>query len=803
MKIFYVPLALLSAIIVATLFNNFLLAEKIAPLFWLSFSASLISSLLYEMRSELMQSFNTYSLFVLKKLDIILSKTRALFIACGIIALLYGFTTTKFMGGDDTRVYFEYPFEYFTNFSSHVASNNAFSGLIGFLPPPSISPFVLMLSGVKTILPFLNLQAVYFVGNITFGFFFFFQLLLQLFPKKSEYQNVVFAICSLLYVFSQFNIYTLYSSQTLGMFVVSVLPCSLYLFSRSIRERKLSFLIIIALLLTLFSVFAVGLPWFAGSVLVLLPIAIYISFFNVKRSVFYFTILCILLALFNANWLAFVTHSPVVQNTVGVQSSLSSTTFREMNEVGIRSTAAHNNPLYAVLNIFPKGLQTAFNWPYLSVYRDWYSNILLVNGFFVGIFVSGLVIAYKKRRERVVYLVTLVSFLVGLYLFIVNFGSIGVDLFILLTERIPGFVMFRNMYDKFALGFSLAYSLLLASSFYIVMQSKISDVAKRVVVALFFFVMVLNLKPVLFNDFSRIPLWTTEASYGTIKAFNSDFELLLQYMKSHPTDARYLLAPLASGNIFPIEDRFNRNNYYVGVSPLFLLTGQNDYSGILSFGALGEEVRTYLREREYEKLRGFFKEMNVGYIIKNNSVSPDIQRSYIYSDNLIEDQDSEFFDEILGSKIADFGSRYSLYSVKDDYIPQKVFIADNPGANVTYEKTGDYHYVVHITNAKVDDVLAFLEPLSGDWILESVSGIPITSAATVVYNGYANSWKLTDTLLSQLPQSDVTREGDDVIQATLSLSYVPQKMYTPTFYLSYGAMIVAVILLIVLLLRNE
>lgn len=803
MKAFYLPLILLVSILGFTILGNVSVAEKLSVFLWILLSTLVLIKLLIVSGKDLLTLFNSITTSTFDVMDKYLEKKRLVFFSLLFLSLLLSLSSTLFLGGDDTRTYFKYPLDYYINFSSNIASNNAFSGLVGFLPPPSISVFVLHLAVIKSVLGFINLQAFYYALNISLGFFFFMELMKQLLGVKLRYMNIAYAVCGIFYVFSQFNIYTVYSSQTLGMFVVSVLPICLYLFTRSVIEKKPHFVILIALILSVFSMFAVALPWFAGAVIIVSPIAFYICIKEPRRSILYLLLLSAAFLIFNLNWLLLLKNSPVVQNTVGVTSSIASQAYREENKAGIISTVTHNNPLEAVLNVFPGGLQKAFNWTYLPIYRDWYSKILFVNVLMVLTFGLGVVTFHKHKPNRTLYLTGLASFVLAIYLFIVNFGTIGIDLFIYLTEKVPGFVMFRNMYDKFGVGLSFAYSFFLSLSIYMLFSKTRSITIKRAYLSLLFMVLFINIKPVIFNEFSKAPIWTTEGTYGTIESLNDDFLKLIDFMKEQNTDARYLVVPLASGNIFPIQDKYKPDHYYAGVSPLLMLTGKNDYSGIMSFGSLGVKFRDYLAEKDYEEMLYFLKHMNVGFVIVNKDISNDLRKSYMYSGGLVEAQDSEFLDSLLGEKIMDFGDRYTLYAVKDQYKPEKVSVSGGSNTRVTYIRHGDHEYEVTVENV-VDSVdIVLLEPFSNAWIVKGVNGQEIKGLNQSVAFDYATKWTIDLNSFSNLSPDSVKLNEDGTRDLRISLYYKPYDLYMITTYISYFFIVMSIPLFIFLYKKYE
>src|SRR6185437_5101169 len=287
-----------------------------------------------------------------------------------------------------------------------------------------------------------------------------------------------------------------------------------------------------------------------------------------------------------------------------------------LNAKGIIDTSEINKVFYPLVNLFHFDIQNNFRWPYLPIFTTWYLKLVILNsGFFIFIFWIGTKI--QKNPLKKVYVAASISILISIYLFTVNIGRLGINLFVFLNNYLPGFVMFRNMYDKFGFAMALSFSFLLFVCLIYFLTSDAKIIYKRILVVFFLIVIFLNSLPFITGTFYSLPIWTTTHTYSTINSLNHDYLNLISYVNQKQNQSRYLWIPLNTGNISQIQDENELNHFYNGVSPLLLFSGKNDYSGLLSFGDIGDTVKNDILHRHYEQLGKIYQEYNVRYVIVN------------------------------------------------------------------------------------------------------------------------------------------------------------------------------------------
>ncbi|KKU03535.1 MAG: hypothetical protein UY06_C0002G0017 [Candidatus Amesbacteria bacterium GW2011_GWA2_47_70] len=804
---FFVPAGILVFLSIAFISGNFPLAERLAVYLWITLFGSAIFFVvqrLFLSRLHKLKAFITLvSINTISIVDDLLTK-KLLILAGVLYIIISGLSSTYYLGGDDSRLFYVYPYEFLINYSSKIVSDTGVSQLTNLIPPPSLSAFVVILVGLKKILPMFNLQALLYSINIVGGFWAFYLLLSYLLRPESKHERVITALASFMYVFSMFNFYTIFNSRLVAEYLISLYPLSLLLGIKAIRAGKFYLLVLAVLIWSVFNFVSVTFPIFGAVLLTTLPLLILATWNYKKRLVMYLLGTGLLLGILNFHWLVFIPYTNLSQPLPGSSTpNLTSTEFREQNETGIKTVSEINNSFFPLLNSYHQKIQQNFHWPQLPIYNSWYLKFLPLGLVLIAVVIWAGITVEKDKFKIPLYVAAVANFVLAIYFFTVDIGPWGISLFLWLTNNIPGFVIFRNMYDKFAYAVSFQWALILAVSLSILIKSIKIDRHKFYLLFVTLLIAVINAKPFLLGEFEKLPYWTTLNSYDGIKAFNDDYAQLLNYIKNQETTGRYLSLPLLTGNSVIIEDQFQKNHYYAGVSPLLLLTGKNDLSGLISFSNKSTDVYRWIEKREYDNFGKLQQQLNTQYVIVNNSISTDLQSSFMFSDRLYGLQSPEFIASVLGPKIADFGRRYSLYEISPRYTSSKIYIADDPGvfANqrtiLSYTKIASQEYRIKISQLSHVQTLVFLDPYLKGWQLRTPSGKVVFDNSHEQVFGYANSWKLDPLDIKvDLDKTDYVVDDQSRVGLDLRLYFQPYDYYVPSQTISVGAYLLAAVYVI-------
>ncbi len=800
---FFIPVGILTVLVIAFISGNFLLAERLAVYLWIALFASvtlfILQRLFLRRLSKLKELITLVSVNVVSIVDDLL--TGKILLLVGVLYIVVsGLSSTYYLGGDDSRLFYLYPQEFLNNYAAKIVSDTGVSQLTNLIPPPSLSAFVVMLVGLKKMLPMFNLQALLYSANIVGGFWAFYLLLSHLLRPGDKHERVIAVLASFMYVFSMFNFYTIFNSRLVTEYLISLFPLSLLLGIKAIRTGKFYLLVLAVLIWSAFNFVSVTFPMSGAALITTLPLLILATWNYKKRLVAYLLGAGLLLAVLNFHWLIFIPYTNLSQPLPGSSTpSLTSAEFRKQNETGIKTVSEINNSLFPLLNSYHQKIQQNFHWPQLPIYNSWYLKFLPLGFVLITIVIwAGITIETDKPRIPL-YVVAVASFVLAIYFFTVNVGPWGVSVFLWLTNNIPGFVIFRNMYDKFAYAVSFQWALVLAVSLNVLIKSIKIDRYKSYLLFIILLIGIINAKPFLLGEFERLPYWTTLNSYDGIKAFNEDYMQLLSFVKNQDTTGRYLSLPLLTGNSVIVDDQFQKNHYYAGVSPLLLLTGKNDLSGLISFSDKSSEVYRWIRDGEYEKFGKLLQRLNVKYVIVNNSISTDLQNSFMFSDGLYGLQSKKFISSVLGLKVRDFGQRYSLFEISPQFNSEKIYIASNPEAfsnqraQLSFKKIASQEYWIEISKLGYTQALIFLDPYLKGWQLRTPSGrVVFTDDHNLIFE-YANSWKVNPLdVKSQWAPSDYKANPDESVNLNLRLYFQPYDYSFPTRLISATAYFLAI-----------
>lgn len=683
-----------------------------------------------------------------------ISKSTVLLFLLALV-LLAGFSKTYYLGGDDTRLFYIYPDLFINNLAVNLGTNNSLSSLNNFLPASMFYPFLIILSILKHAFGFINLQSTLYLLNLIFGVYSFYYLFHYLVGEKNSngFTKIIGIVSSLMYVFSIFNSYVLYSSKLIAIFIVSLLPLGILLIVRGVLEKNIRMIIFCAMIWTCFGLTSISFPWVLASLLSLIPLLIYIFIQHKMIFIKYLVLFLILLFGFNLYWLWDVPNFVIYDKASIVNAvDMNSKDFIEANLAGIVNTASLNRLFYPLFNLFHRQIQINYNWSYLPIYNTWYIKLICVNWIFFAVLITAGIFVLKNKNVKGIYFTCIFSFFLAIYFYTVNFGDLyfgnpGTDLFVWMSEHVWGFVVFRNMYDKFAHAMSLTYALSFGISLHII--SKYLKHTKHMIYILIFvsFVVGLNIKSEIMGNFDKLPVWSTSNTFKTIEKLNEDYLNMANYVSTMDDYSKHLSLPLSGGNVTAIVDNKLQNHFYLGVSPFLVMTGKNDFSGGMSFDKDGDYLIKAIKEGKYEIAGRIFQKYNISYININHTLSDELKNSYLYSEGLYYYQNNEFYKEILGDKIQDFGDSYSLYKINEKYHNAKIALIRDIGENpeiireFKYDRISDSQFDFNLDIRDGDRYMMFLEPFNNNWSLY-IDGNKLSNINHKIIYGYANYWEI-------------------------------------------------------------
>lgn len=785
---FFVPGVVLIILSLAFVSGNFLLAERMSVQLWITLFISVIFYIvqvaIVNRLTNLVKFLNTICKNTVSILDDLMAR-KILLLAGILTVIISGLSPTYYLGGDDSRLFYLYPQEFLNNFVSKIVSDTGVSQLTNLIPPTSLSAFTIVMIGLKKILPQFNLQALLNSANLVGGFFGFYIFLKYLLKPADKYQRVICVLASFMYVFSIFNFYTLLNSRLMAEYLISLFPLSLYLGIKAVREGKIYLIIAAVVIWSVFSFVSVTFPLSAAAAITCLPLFIFTTWNHKFRSILYLIVACFLFVVLNLHWFTFIPYTNFSKNLPGSNSpSLTSEEFRKQNEAGIRTVSEINSSFFPLLNSYHQKIQFNFNWPQLPIYSSWYSSTFILGYLLIAVIILAGYLIDKDKPRIGLYIAAVLNFVLAVYFFTINIGPWGISIFLWMSNHIPGFVIFRNMFDKFAYAMALQWAFVISTGLTIVIKSIKKDTIKGYLLFAVFLIVLINAKPFLLGEFKSLPYWTSKYSFDGIKSFNKDYKNLIEFVKNQKSLGRYLSLPLLTGNSVIIPDESQKNHYYAGVSPLLLLTGKNDMSGLISFAGQEKEVFEWLTKKEYDNFGKLLQQYNIRYVIVSNSTSDDLQKSFMFSDGLFFLQTKDFIESLVGKKIKDFGTRYSLFEINSKYLSEKVYITDSPRtfinqeAKLSYKKIKTHHYEIEISDIKKPLSLIFLDPYLKQWQLRTQSGKEMSADYHHLIFNYANLWEINPQIIkSDFSKSDYQTMPDGSLKLKLKLYFQPYNYF--------------------------
>ncbi len=718
-----------------------------------------------------------------------------------------------FVGGDDTRLIYAYPWEYLRSMSFFSWINLS---SVGYFAPNHFSyPFALIWTALFLIIKSrVVIDYLSFSLPIILGFIYFKKLIKEFLPRSTyveQYISTIFYLLSPILAINQLAVF-LMSAWLVGLF-----PFVTYHYICYVKTAKTRYVVISVMVCIFLSLAFYSIPWLAGLLLPVvlgLPVGLLLfkkysfkTFFI--RSIIFFGFIF----LSQSFWtIPFVMQFLVKGNGLGDLISDRASTFRAT--VVQTSTG---NIIYPLLNLFHRDLTFTHEWDLRKIFLSFYDKTFFFNTIFIAVIFAGLFNWEKKltELEGKMYLLVLSIFLISLFFYTVNIGPLK-EVFLFLGY-LPGFSMFRNAFDKFALGFVFLYGIFFSFSIVIVLR-KFSKY-RTVILLCVLLVIVVNAFPL--KRTINSPLWTTNRTYRAITFPQEYFQFLSLVKNTTDPTSNILNFPLNIAGYAIVKDD-TTNNVFAGTSPTKFFTGINDYSGDLSFSrSESDRMWKYIDNRDYEGLRNFYYTYNVGAVLVTKNIPQEVKRSYLFfGGSKLHNQDRVFLDEITDKKLLTSSQgNYELYSIKKPNIA----ISMRQGL---FQKVSPVKYqaYMHLTSP---DELSFIDSYHNGWrlylekyhnptnciqhIVKTMNNVSECKSADLLFQWndlsylfrpslaqtthgfstkYNNTWKVDPTVIqNQYNPSFFKKNPDGSIDVLISIYFIPQE----AFYA--GMLITAIVLL--------
>jgi|GEM_PF-6534360 len=571
------------------------------------------------------------------------------------------------LGGDDSRLYYLYPKEYFRNYLFYIGTSNVLGGFIGYATLIFSAPVIGIILFVKTILPNINTQHLLYGFNLSLGFLFSY-LFFRILDKTNKCTHIFAAIlASCLYITSPYLVRTLFQSEFLVVYLITLTPFFFYTFTRGLEDKNMKYIVGCAVGVVLFGSLILSIPWFFPIFFVCFPYFIYCAFrhgFYFWKAIAVFVVASIGLHSF---WLIHGLLSLISSRMDATLASVvASKQFIQNAENDMYSAMFLNGPVHQIVGYLRTSWQDHRPMP-LWNFLGGITPVLII--------MAGMKLKNATKHLQALFGVVLLSFCIAIFMITPNMGAWNMDAFLFLNRTIPMFSMFRNMSDKFGLAMAFVSAWGVFVSLVILMQSK-HRIWKWISLGL----------GVIFLVY-QIPLFLNAQGIGvkkpTITALSREYLQLVQYVSSLDTTKRFTWYPMTFPGYTPIQDEANKDAWYLGVSPLQALSGKSDVVGFYELQTNADPYRNWkmlelLKQKNFEEVVSILASYNIGYIITINEQLPDRVLKQLDFFSFVSVQTEEYKTKLLGKKIYDSGGLYSVYTINPEYSFDTAYLTNNP-----------------------------------------------------------------------------------------------------------------------------
>ncbi|MBA4319664.1 MAG: hypothetical protein C0412_14785, partial [Flavobacterium sp.] len=270
--------------------------------------------------------------------------------------------------------------------------------------------------------------------------------------------------------------------------------------------------------------------------------------------------------------------------------------------------------------------------------------------------------------------------------------------------------------------------------------------------------------------------------------FSTDYQRLIQYVKSHPTEKRYVWFPMTFTGYTPIQDAKNLGVWYAGLSPLQIFTGQSDMVGFYGLTTPMNPTRQWellelLRNKQYIEFIKVLSSYNIGYVIVDHQDPPQEISNASNQLSFMSLQTDQYKDVLLGEKIIDIGSSYSIYEIAPRFQHNTIFLTDSLDDiqgikySTNWKKIGINTFEIDIPKHEADIFLVLLKPYHSLWKINSTNRDNFIVGTQQIAYDYGNAWRL--------PKNNSSM--------TVRIFFSPDRLTKPAILVSVIALILAII----------
>lgn len=621
----------------------------------------------------------------------------------------YLFEGKLYVGGDDTRLLYVYPLEFAKNVAFFSWANVSSIGMN--IPNQFSIPFLSVWTVFGMFLSEIQLDYLTFSLPLILGFLYFQKFVKELFQLNEDNSMEIY-IGSLFFILSPIIVINQLFIFLTTIWLLGVIPAVGYYYLQYLRKPNFIYLYKSMWISFILASALLSVPWLLGFILPVLIAVLLFSFSEnlrnilllIKRTLKFF----LFIAFSHAFWLLGFLITYISVDKSSAAAKFASQDFLSTFAATVQGTAI-GNIFYPVLNLFHRNIAYSYGWKLTEDFINLYDKTFPLNAVFVVVVLFGILLfrKYFSLNQQKVYLIMLIAFILSLYFFTVNIGPLK-DLF-LTFGNIPGFVMFRNFYDKFAPGYVFIYAIIFTVGL-VLIRKKLNNNMKYLTIPILFLIF-LNFSTV--KSTVNSPLWTT-TDIGKNINFPQEYLLFQKQIEEKISSTNTILSVPFGITSYTAVREDGSSNTYVGVSLVKILSGVNDMSGDMSFsltGGGGEGINSLIIQRDYDKIIKILHKHNINYVLVTKNIPEQVLNSYVFNIQSVNKQDKQFIDAITDKKILTSSKRnYELYSVKN---PNTLISS----RNLTYQRINQVKYSLYVSSLSGKQDINFNDTFHAGWKL--------------------------------------------------------------------------------------
>ncbi len=529
------------------------------------------------------------------------------------------------LGGDNGLLYFGYPLQWLSHTSVTALSQN----VAGYNPIPYYIPLCILLFLLHE--TSLNAEGV-FLGAILGSFFLgtiqVSRVIMRLaFPEgpPGSYRASSL-LAGVVVVSAPILAQTQWSAVLPGLWWEALLPWLLFFYLNHQATGRLRFAVGGAIVSSLFASAITDAPETIGAGLaaLLLVAALHLSGVSGVRVGRALTFTATVVGT-SAFWsVAFLASFILPQ--LQVQSALS-TGGKEAATALIRALTPVQSPLAAMEMRLGTRFLVDFRWPQLV--PDRWSSVLGPIGalpYLLSILGAAIgVRAARRSRPFALLALLLVATCVPLILVAPDL-PFGERIMLSFTRVVPGWTATRNFYNVFGLPLVFLLALTVPLALATFSASRLRGLASRPAIACLAGALLLYNGPFFAGNYFRLPYQLSGTYNRVVPGLPSDYIQLLAQLRHHPPGP-VLSLPFSAPAWTVIPDGrrgTHLEGVYIGISPVYFLTGRSDYNGVASLTnpllpSLPSEVQSSLSAGNAIAFATLVRTLGVRYVILNTA----------------------------------------------------------------------------------------------------------------------------------------------------------------------------------------